>query len=127
MNQFMRFLLVGITNTAVGYGIIFGCMYLAGLSPESSNAVGYTLGLLLSYLLHRRVTFRSNQQRSTEFVRFVIVFLAAYSANLLVLIVLVRILAIHAGVSQIIAGVIYLGAAYLLNKLYVFRQSHRIS
>jgi len=123
MNQFSRFLLVGIANTALGYAVIFACMYLAGLSPELSNAAGYTVGLLASYFLNRHFTFRSAQRRSTEFVRFALVFLTAYTANLAVLIVLVHALAVHAGLSQVIAGVIYIGTAYLLNKHYVFRSS----
>lgn len=123
MNQFSRFVLVGIANTALGYAVIFACMYLAELSPELSNAAGYAIGLLASYFLNRRFTFRSAQRRGTEFVRFVLVFVAAYTANLAVLIVLVRVLMFHAGISQVIAGVIYIGTAYLLNKNYVFRTS----
>lgn len=121
MNQFSRFLLAGVANTALGYAIIFGCMYLAGMSPELSNAAGYTVGLLVSYFLNRHFTFRSAQRRSTEFVRFALVFVTAYTANLVALIFLVRALAVHAGLSQVIAGVIYIVTAYLLNKHYVFR------
>lgn len=123
MNQFSRFVLVGVANTALGYAVIFGCMYLAGFSPELSNAAGYAVGLLASYFLNRNFTFKSAQRLSTELVRFVLVFLTAYAANLLVLIVLVRALAIHAGPSQVIAGVIYIGTTYVLNKHYVFRSS----
>jgi putative flippase GtrA len=123
MNQFSRFLLVGLANTTIGYVVIFGCMYLGELSPELSNLLGYLLGLLVSYFLNRHFTFRSDQRRSTEFVRFVLVFLTAYTANLLLLIVLVRGLGAHAALSQVIAGIIYIGTAYLLNKHFVFKSS----
>lgn len=121
MNQFSRFLLVGVANTVLGYAVIFGCMYLVKLSPELSNATGYAVGLLASYFLNRHFTFMSAQRRSTEFVRFVLVFLTAYVANLGILIVLVRVIKVHAGISQVIAGVIYIVTAYFLNKYYVFR------
>jgi putative flippase GtrA len=123
MSQFPRFLLVGVANTALGYAVIFGCMYVGGFSPELSNIAGYAVGFLVSYFLNRHFTFRSAQRRSTEFVRFGIVFLVAYTANLSALILLVRTLEIHAGLSQLIAGVIYIGTAYMLNKHYVFRSS----
>jgi len=123
MNQFSRFLLVGVANTALGYAVIFACMYLAGLSPELSNAVGYLVALVVSYFLHRHFTFRSARRRNTEFVRFVIVFLIAYTANFIVLVVLVRGLGIHAALSQVVAGVVYVGTAYLLNKRYVFHST----
>lgn len=123
MNQFSRFLLVGVANTGLGYAVIFGCMYLARLTPELSNAVGYLVGLLVSYFLNRHFTFRSVRRRSTEFVRFVLVFLTAYLSNLAALVVLVRGLGVHAVLGQIAAGVIYIGTAYLLNKRYVFRST----
>jgi putative flippase GtrA len=123
MKQFSRFLLVGFANTVLGYAVIFGCMYLAGLTPELSNAVGYLVGLVVSYLLNRHFTFRSARRRSTEFVRFVIVFLTAYTANFVVLVGLVRGLGLHAALSQVVAGVVYIGTAYLLNKRYVFHST----
>lgn len=125
MSQFSRFLLVGMTNTALGYTVIFACMYLAKLSPELSNVAGYAVGLLASYLLNRHFTFRSVQQRSTEFVRFAFSFLAAYSVNFAVLVILVRVFIFHAGLSQIFAGVIYIATAYFLNKHYVFRSEEK--
>lgn len=123
MSQFIRFILVGIVNSGLGYAIIFACMYLAKLSPELSNVIGYMIGLFLSYLLHRGFTFGSKQNPRAEFVRFVFVFLVAYLANLATLIILVRVVDIHAGLSQVIAGAVYVGTSYLLNRIYVFRPS----
>jgi putative flippase GtrA len=124
MSQLSRFLIVGVANTGLGYAVIFACMYLAGLNPELSNAAGYAVGLISSYFLNRHFTFRSTQPRSVEFVRFVMVFLASYTANLAVLIVLVRALAVHASLSQVIAGIVYIGTAYILNKHYAFSASN---
>jgi putative flippase GtrA len=120
MRQFSRFLIVGVVNTALGYAVIFGCMFLMGMSPELSNATGYMVGLTISYFLHRYYTFKSLQRRGNEFVRFVVVLLVAYTANLVVLVIQVRIMGVHEGVSQIIASVVYVGIAYMLNKYYVF-------
>ena len=78
------------------------------------------VGLTISYFLHRYYTFKSLQRRGNEFVRFVVVLLVAYTANLVVLVIQVRIMGVHEGVSQIIASVVYVGIAYMLNKYYVF-------
>lgn len=121
MTQFSRFLLAGFANSALGYAVIFACMYLGGLAPEISNALGYLVGLVVSYFLSRHFTFRSAGRRSTEFLRFVVVFLTAYATNFITLVVLIRGLGMHAALSQVIAGVVYIGAAYLLNRRYVFR------
>lgn len=124
MRQFARFLTVGVFNTVLGYCIIFACMYLAGLSAEVSNVIGYGVGLVISYLLNRSYTFRSKQARTGEIARFVLVFAIAYGANLLALLVLIRQFGVHAGLSQLLAGGVYVVASYAMNKLYVFRDSH---
>ncbi len=121
MIQLSRFIIVGLANTALGYAVIFSCMYLVGFSPELSNAAGYSVGLISSYFLNRQFTFRSTHERGVEFVRFAIVFISAFMVNFAVLIVLVRFLAVHNFLSQVIAGIFYIGVTYFLNKHYVFR------
>ena len=121
--QLFRFLIVGVFNTAFGYGMIFACMYLAGLSPEVSNVIGYAISLSTSYLLHRNYTFKSKQRHRGEIVRFLAVFAIAYAANLIALIVFVREMRVHEGASQILAGAVYVLTSYVMNKLYVFKSS----
>jgi putative flippase GtrA len=124
VRQLFRFLMVGVANTAFGYSIIFACMYLGGLSAELSNAVGYGIGLLVSYLMHKAFTFNSDRPHREAFVRFLVVFAAAYAANLLVLVMLVRGIGVHEAVSQVIASAVYVITSFIMNKLYVFREPH---
>ena len=124
MRQFLRFLTVGVVNTVFGYCIIFACMYLAGLSAEVSNVVGYAFGLVTSYLLNRHYTFKSKQQHRGEIIRFMAVFAIAYAANFIALIVLIRELGVHEGMSQILAGAVYVLASYAMNKFYVFKNAN---
>jgi putative flippase GtrA len=121
MIQLIKYLVVGLANTLIGYGIIFGCMYLLGLGPVVSNIIGYGLGLVVSYVLHRKVTFRSTQSRQAEALRFLAVFGIAYALNLLVLMLLIDHWQVHQGWSQVIAGVVYVGASFLMQKFYVFK------
>ncbi|MGJ7525705.1 GtrA family protein [Variovorax sp. GB1P17] len=123
VRQLFRFLVVGVANTAFGYSIIFACMYLLGLSAELSNAIGYGIGLLVSYVMHKVFTFNSDRPHREAFIRFLVVFAAAYTANLLVLVVLVRGIGAHEAISQIMASAVYVITSFIMNKLYVFRQS----
>jgi putative flippase GtrA len=122
MNQFARFLVVGGLNTVWGYVLIFGFMFLLGWSPELSNVAGYSIGLVTSYLLNRRFTFRSRNPMRGEMVRFALVFLFAYTANLAALLVMVRVLEWNAYMSQVLAGTIYVASAFLLSRTFVFRR-----
>lgn len=120
MRQLLKFAMVGVLNTALGYAVIFGCMYLLGLGAVISNVLGYAAGLVVSYSLNRSFTFRSSGARRAEMIRFVAIFLLAYLANLGVLVLLIRRFGWHEGVAQVIAGVVYFGLSFVLNKYYVF-------
>ena len=120
MQLFSRYILVGLFNTFVGYFIIFTLMYLMQFSAEISNLLGYSFGLLISYFLNRSFTFKSNQLKRNEFLRFIIVFCLAYGANFVMLIILIHLFDVDNGVSQLLAGVVYVVISFILNKYFVF-------
>ena len=124
MMQVLRFLAVGVVNSIFGYGVIFACMYLAGMSPEISNVVGYTAGLVVSYVLNRNYTFRSTKRQRTEIARFFAGFAVAYILNFLVLLVSVHGLHMSKGLSQILSGLVYVVSSFLMSKYYVFKTKH---
>ena len=124
MKLFFRFLKVGVFNTMLGYSVIFACMYLAKMSPESSNVAGYAVGLVASYVLNRRYTFNSKQNERNEIIRFLAVFVVAYALNFVVLVILIHGFGIHVGMSQVLAGFIYVMASFTMNKYYVFKTLH---
>ncbi|WP_395394130.1 GtrA family protein [Novosphingobium sp. BL-8A] len=77
-----RFIAVGALNTAIGYGLIL-CWLFAGLGDYAANVAGFAMGLPISWALHRTLTFRARYRPSgNEMVRYVVVFLIAYGANL---------------------------------------------
>lgn len=122
MRQLIKFLFVGALNTLFGYAVIFFCMYILGASAVASNVIGYLMGLVLSYVLNRKVTFRSTSKSRMEAVRFLFVFLIAYAMNLCVLLLLIRVGQVHEGLAQVLAGMAYIAVSFLLNKYYVFQR-----
>ncbi|WGZ93709.1 MAG: GtrA family protein [Candidatus Thiothrix putei] len=118
--QVIRFFSVGIVNTIIGYAVIFGGMML-GMSPYMANILGYTVGLMCSFLLNKMFVFSvGNRFVMQQFRRFLIVFAVAYLCNLIVLHVSLQI-GFGDIVSQVIAGVVYSSAFFLLSHLWVFR------
>lgn len=124
MPQFIRFLLVGLINTAWGYLLIFSLMYFLSISPTISNALGYAFGLVSSYALHRLYTFRSKNIKRYEFSRFIVVFGLAYGANYVALRALLA-SGLNPYACQIAAGIIYVLSSYLLGKVFVFKAQGR--
>jgi len=82
----LRFGAVGLLNTALGYTVILAGLAL-GLGDIISNATGYAAGLVLGFFLNRQWTFISADGfRPGTALRYGIVFVAAYSVNLAVVI-----------------------------------------
>ena len=124
MKQLLRFAAVGVLNTAVGYAVIFACMYLVGWGAVVSNIAGYAVGLVVSYTLNRTFTFRSAAGKKREIVRFLSIFMVAYLANIGALMLLIDHAGMHKGWAQLVAGAVYTGLFYWLSKYNFFAESH---
>ena len=65
---FFRFILVGLVNTAVGYGVMFGLYNLTPLNTWGSrgqwiaSAANYLVGSVVSFFLNKHFTFRSREK-----------------------------------------------------------------
>ena len=73
---FFRFLLVGVINTLVGYGVMFGLYNLAGLHRWGdmgywlSSAANYVVGSIVSFFLNKHFTFRNREKGAGVVLRF---------------------------------------------------------
>jgi putative flippase GtrA len=74
----IRFLLVGVVNTAVGWFLMFFFYHAAGWSYWASTFIGNSVGAVVSYLLNRRFTFKSDTPLLAGFLRFILVVLVCY-------------------------------------------------
>lgn len=120
MATFIRFLIVGALNTLFGYSIILIGL-LVGLGDYAANAIGYALGIPLSYLLHRRWTFAPKVPASwAEGLRFGICFVIAYCANLSVIALGRSAGRIEDPLVQGTAIVTYAGLFFILTRFVVF-------
>lgn len=80
--QLARYGIVGLANTAVGYGLILLGLWL-GMGDYQANALGFAVGLCFSFFANRTFTFdRRGNVTATEVARFMVCFALAYAANL---------------------------------------------
>jgi putative flippase GtrA len=77
-SSFARFLLVGIFNTLVGLGITFLLFNLFRLGYWPSTFLGNTIGAIISYMLNKTFTFRSEVSVQKSWWKFAIVISCCY-------------------------------------------------
>ena len=123
MKQFIKYLGVGTINTIVTSLVIFIFMKFTNSGLYLSNVLGYIFGLLSSYILNSSFVFKSNNiLKKKEFIKFIIVFLAAYSLNIVSLFILSKIIYIGEYLSQYISMIIYSLSFFYLCKFYTFKK-----
>lgn len=123
----VRFLLVGGTNTVVGYGLF------ALLELTIGQRVGYLVSLYLSYaiavavafVLHRRFTFRVTGSGNVllDFVRFASVYVVTLAINTVALPLLVELGGLVPLVAQAIVVVVTTAVSYFGHKFFSFRRA----
>ena len=115
----VRFVLVGALNTLTGLGVIYVLKLLLSMNDVAANFVGYSVGLLIGYVLNARWTFSFRGPLAEAAWRFALLIVVAYLTNLAAVGVALRLfdwngyLAQAAGVLPY-AAVTYFGAKYLV-------------
>jgi putative flippase GtrA len=80
-----RYGLAGVLNTAIGFAIIALLDVGARAPPALANAVGYGIGIGISFVLNRRFVFRSEAAWRRSAPRYLLVVIAAFLLNQAVL------------------------------------------
>jgi putative flippase GtrA len=123
MRQLAAFGLVGVANTAIGFGTIALAQNGLGLHPVAANVLGYAVGLSNSYIMNRAFTFRGARHSTGQALRFLAAFAIAYAINLGVLLAGLALAPEAALGAQAAAMVAYTLAFFALSKIYVFREA----
>ena len=122
-----KFLLVGVVNTLVGTGIMFGLYNLASCSYWVSSAANYVLTSILSFFLNKHFTFQSRERGAGQAVRFAaniaVCYLIAYGiAKPLCLRLLANAaVSTHDNVAMLVGMVLFTGLNYLGQRFFAFR------
>ena len=116
--QFLKYNVVGIVNTFLGFSIIYGLMFM-GVSPIVSNAVGYAIGMIVSYFLNVQYTFKMDKHSPVLAVKFFIVLGCSYLFNFAILYWLLEIL--NPYIAQLGAMIVYTVNSFVMIRYFVFR------
>ena len=121
----VRFLIVGVANTLVGIGTIYAAMYFLGFDIVYANILGYTIGVIQSFILNKRWTFDSSDRALSSFIRFLLVLAVAYGANLVTVVVANTAFEVNPYIAQALGIIPYTSTGYLGSRYFVFRNQRR--
>ena len=124
-NRQLRYLVVGAWNTAAGY-CIFALLYLAvGKSVDYMviAVVSHILAVTQSFVMQRRVVFRSQANAWAEYLRFHVAHQGSLGLGLILLPIFVEVAGLSPLFAQAIATAIVVIASYFVHRHFTFRKA----
>ncbi len=101
--QSVKFIIVGILNTLVGYSVYFVCLRLFDIHYVISLTIAHVIGVIHSYIWNNKWTFQAKKIDFESIIKFSAVYVLTFLMNLLLLSVLVQIGGYNALISQLFA------------------------
>ena len=121
VRQSLRFGAVGVINTGIGLTAIYGLMYFFEVGPALANAVGYTIGLGVSFALNRVWTFNNNQPVAHVLPKYLLTAAICYLLNLGVVVASTSsYLSVNAYLAQLAGIAVYTACLFSGCRWYVF-------
>lgn len=124
---FLKFIIVGIINTAVGAGVMFALYNIFNCSYWISSIMNYVVGSVVSFFLNKYFTFKSKAFSFKEVIYFIIniavCFFIAYGAAKPFAMYLLSSysVTVQENTAMFIGMVIFTGLNYLAQRFIVFK------
>ena len=124
-SQSLRFLIVGGWNFVFGYAVFAGLYWvLNGIWPDwLISSVAAVLGITMSFVTHRFITYRSSGCWWREYLRFYVVYGGQSLLNVLLIWLLVTQLKLNAYIVQLTISIVLTLATYWAHKYYSFKET----
>jgi putative flippase GtrA len=127
LKSLFKFLIVGLLNSSVGLAAIFLAKSLCAVGDMAANALGYAVGLVVSFAFNRGWTFRHTGATVPAAGRFAVVIALAYAANLVTVLVAIHILHLDTYLSQALGVIPYAALTFVGLRQYAFRGARFIN
>ena len=107
--------------------IIYSCKWFFGLDDILSNIIGYSAGLLLSFVLNKKWTFNDQSDPVVAIVKFSLLIACAYLINLAIVLTFIRYFLIDSYIAQAMGIAPYAILTYLGSRYWVFNERTKVS
>ena len=130
MVQFIKFGIVGVSNTLISLGVYYLCVYAFKWHYQVGNVLGFVISVTNAYYWNSRYVFKMGAHRSfKEHTLAYMKTITAYGGTFLLSTVLLWLWVEALGISEAIAPIINLLITiplnYVINKFWTFKKSKK--
>ena len=127
MRQALKFLLVGVGNTALDaliyYLLTRGIPFFAA-QPALAKGISYSVGILNSFFWNRLWTFRSQPRAGRTLLPYLLTNLSGLALNTGMMQLGLRLLGLPEAVAFLLATAVTTGWNFVVSKFFVFRKAN---
>lgn len=124
MKNFLKFCIVGGINTAITFIVFYLFSELLGVNYLLSSSLGYAAGVINSYIMNKKWTFRDRDRNIiSQFTKFLLVNLLSLSLNLFIMYLCVDNLGLPKMISQLTATCFTTIFNFAGSRLFIFSKS----
>ena len=116
INQFLRFILVGILNTAFGY-VVFATIYLLTRAPVFAIVSGTVICVIFNFFTTGRIVFENN--KISRLIPFALNYAVICTLNIL-LFKFLESVGFQVFIAQLVCLPLVVLAGFIFNKKFVF-------
>ena len=127
MEQFIRFAVVGCTNTLINLAVYYTCIYL-GMHYNLAYTLGFLVSVCNAFYWNNKVVFVNKQEQSLlkAFIKVLMSYGASFLLSLVLMSVLIDILHISTLLAPLIKMSVTIPINFILNKLWAFRDRVKV-
>lgn len=118
--QFIKFGLVGITNTAVGFGVYYA-LYFCGAHYLIANIISWLVSVFNAFYWNNKFVFQSGSSWWKTLCRTYVSYGASLLFSTLLMYVFVECFAVSPVIAPVLCLLVTVPMNFLLNKFWAFK------
>ena len=120
ITQFVKFGIVGVSNTLIHLGIYYALIYV-GAHYILANTLGFVISVLNAYYWNNKYVFKSGRMKFSALLKVYTSYGGTFLISTVLLFLMVDIIGISALLAPIINMCITIPLNFILNKFWAFR------
>jgi len=118
---FIKYSIVGGVNTLITYVSFYLMSNFLGVHYVIATIIGYILGIINSYFWNKFWTFKKNKKSLNEFLKFVLVYLFAFTVNVGSIVFLKESLYVSPNIGEIVGILFAMIVSYAGQRFWTFK------
>ena len=120
--QLVKFNIIGVLNAIITYSL-FSLLAFLGLHYILALICEYAVGITISYIFNKKITFKNKQRTGFKLIsKMIVSYMLSFIFSMLLLMLFIEIAGLNKYLARLFAAAIVGGFSFLMQKFFVFAE-----